>query len=81
MNENNETIIYQKRPSWLYYYFLYIVGIILFLFYIKSGKLEGGLFALLFILRLSSDIQIQISLYRYESQGYNEGGIDCQEYQ
>ncbi len=54
MNKSDETIIYQKRPSWLYYHWLYIAGIILFLFSIKSGELEGGLFALLFIIGLAA---------------------------
>lgn len=54
MNETEDTIIYQGRPSWLYYYCLYIVGIILFAFSHKSGSITEGIFILLCVIGLAA---------------------------
>ncbi len=60
MSEVNETIIYQARPSWLYYHCLYVVGIVLFGFFIKSGESGKGIFTLLLAIGLAA-----ISKFRY----------------
>ncbi|MBI4687709.1 MAG: PH domain-containing protein [Nitrospirae bacterium] len=54
MNNGNETIVYQERPSWLYYYLLYILGIILFAVSANIGRLDGGFFVLLIVVGLAA---------------------------
>ncbi|HEC99340.1 MAG TPA: PH domain-containing protein [Proteobacteria bacterium] len=61
MSEFDETIIYQARPSWLYYHCLYVVGMVLFGFSIKSGELGRGIFVLLLIVGLAA-----IFRFRYQ---------------
>jgi hypothetical protein len=58
---SDETIIYQARPSWLNYYFLYLVGIAFFAFFNKAGDSVGGIFALFFIIGLAA-----IFRFRYQ---------------
>jgi uncharacterized membrane protein YdbT with pleckstrin-like domain len=58
MNETDETIIYQGRPSWLNYYLLYVIGIVLFIFFANTGEIGKGLFVLLMIWGLAA-------LFRY----------------
>jgi uncharacterized membrane protein YdbT with pleckstrin-like domain len=59
MNENNETTIYQKRPSWLYYYFLYFIGILLFAFVNKTENIWGGIFAILVNVALAAIFRLR----------------------
>jgi len=54
LNENNETIIYLARPSWLNYYLLYILGIIIFAVSANKGRLVGGFFVLLLTIGLAA---------------------------
>jgi uncharacterized membrane protein YdbT with pleckstrin-like domain len=51
---NNETIIYRGRPSWLNYYLLYLIGISIFVFSYKSGDIYGGILTLIFVIGLSA---------------------------
>lgn len=60
MNENTETIIYQKRPAWLNYYLLYLIGIGFFAFFIMMDAIFNGIAMLLFFIGLSA-----IFRYRY----------------
>jgi len=54
MNENNETIIYLARPSWLNYYLLYLLGIIIFAVSANIGSLRGGFIFLLLTIGLAA---------------------------
>jgi len=46
---SDETILYQARPSWLYYYALYCIGIIVAALFHQAGDLEAaGLVVLVF---------------------------------
>lgn len=47
MNDKDEKIIYQGRPSWLNYYLLYLMGIIISGITFKAGELGGSLIILL----------------------------------
>lgn len=60
MSKIDENIIYQSRPSWLYYYLLYLIGIVLFAFFNKAENMVGGIFALLSVIGLAT-----IFRYRY----------------
>lgn len=53
MNEYNERIIYRSRPSWLNYYILYLLGIIVFVFFYKSGDAKTGTFILLLLVAVA----------------------------
>ncbi len=54
MSEINETIIYRGRSSWLNYHCLYVMGIFLFGFSIKSGQIKEGIFSLFFVIGLAA---------------------------
>jgi uncharacterized membrane protein YdbT with pleckstrin-like domain len=60
MSDFDETIVYQGRPSWLNYYLLYVIGIILFGFLVNVGEIIGGFFVLLIVLGLAAILR-----YRY----------------
>jgi uncharacterized membrane protein YdbT with pleckstrin-like domain len=60
MSEYDETIVYQERPSWLNYYLLYGIGIILFIFLVNVGEIIGGFFVLSIVLGLAAILR-----YRY----------------
>ena len=47
MNDTDEKTIYRERPSWLNYYVLYIMGIIISGITFKAGEISGGLIILL----------------------------------
>jgi uncharacterized membrane protein YdbT with pleckstrin-like domain len=47
MSDKDEKIIYQERPSWLNYYVLYIMGIIISGITFKAGEIGGSLIILL----------------------------------
>ena len=47
ISSKNEAIIYNGRPSWLYYYWLYIIGIALFFILTKAGNSAAGIIFLL----------------------------------
>jgi len=44
---SDETILYQTRPSWLYYYALYCIGIIIAALFHQAGDLEAAGFLVL----------------------------------
>jgi uncharacterized membrane protein YdbT with pleckstrin-like domain len=47
---SDETILYQARPSWLYYYALYCIGVIVAALFHQVGDLEAaGLVVLVFV--------------------------------
>ncbi len=54
MSENGEKIVYRERPSWLNYYLLYLIGIVLFILFNNADNTAGGIFVLLFIIGLSA---------------------------
>ncbi len=54
MNDKDEKIIYQERPSWLNYYVLYIMGIIISGITFEAGEIGGGLIILLIIWMLAA---------------------------
>jgi len=62
-----EKIIYTDRPSWLYYYHLYIIGIIIFAIQAESGNYEGSMTFILLILSI-----VAILRYRYYFTVSNE---------
>lgn len=54
MNDIDEKIVYQERPSWLNYYLLYVIGIIPFAFYNNAGDITGGVLVLLVIVGVAA---------------------------
>jgi uncharacterized membrane protein YdbT with pleckstrin-like domain len=59
MNENNETIIYQKRPAWLNYYLLYLMGIVFFVFFIMADAIFNGIVMVLFFIGLAAIFRLR----------------------
>ena len=43
MSQRKEKIIYILRPSWLYYYFLYLAGIAFFIFFSQGREMVSGI--------------------------------------
>ena len=61
MSENKEKIIYKGRPSWLYYFYLYVIVIILFAVLNELGNTLKGI-----ILLLVTFLIIAILRYRHQ---------------
>ena len=59
MNEE-ERILYQSRPSWLNYIYLYIAGIVLFILFANKGSTDIGTLVLIVLIILSVILR-----YRY----------------
>ena len=60
MNEEERIFLYQSRPSWLNYIYLYIAGIILFIFFANMRSADIGTLVLIVLIILSIILR-----YRY----------------
>lgn len=54
MSQRKERVIYSLRPSWLYYYFLYLVGIFFFIFFTQGREMASGILFFLFMVALAA---------------------------
>lgn len=54
MNDENDSVVYQGRPSWLYYHTLYFIGIVLFIIFYAGGEFLAGILAFLVVFGLAA---------------------------
>lgn len=54
MSQRKERVIYSLRPSWLYYYFLYLVGIFFFIFLTQGREMVSGILFFMFMVALAA---------------------------
>jgi len=61
VSKAGEEVLYQARPSWLYYYRLYLIAFVLFAILQSEGRTADGIRVALFFLGLAAILR-----YRYK---------------